>query len=1623
MKNKVLKVAIVIMLVIALTVADFIFLGTNLITYALENINDSTNNENVKFAAYFKKEEEKVSQVEYQIDNNQMKLYLNISVENEGYFDGTVTLSNTNFKLKEEILSDNISKIEGNTITLKRISPGNKDASEIEVGIEPIIEESYEEDMLSKESVLKLTGNYKDSTEKEINIEAEKKVALTLLPPNNIDTTLEANVITNRIYESEDARLVQIELNSSVVDNTYPVKSTTFEVTIPDGAEVLEVISKGTYATNGAKDQKLEYNPPENNLLKITIANESTDGNISWKKDANDIIVITLKLDKSTEIGTDEYNVKSKVEFYGKESSLKEKETKYNLAKESDGIIKGTVSNEEKYMYKGKIYSKEEREYQTTTNIEVNYANLAEDIKLSQNTVYKTENGEEKEANIEYKTTTISKTEIEEILGTEGKLTIKDQNENEIATVTSETQVGEDGQILITYPEGVKGLNIEITSPINAGIIRLAHTKVIKAENYTRTELQRINSLTERIITKYNSSETNLTEYTFERNMSLNETITTAKLTVVPRTLSTATTNEQVKIAVTLKTDNEMYDLYKNPTVKIKLPDSVKSINIDTLKINKLYLDEFEVTSARYLPNNHEIEIILSGEQSSYTMDNTNGYIEIIADIDLEEFTPNTEDKIILTYTNENAVSYENEGNTEVKVKISGHSGLVAYSNITNYNVKSNSAESKTAQVANLKMNLPETEANFQIALINNTGNTLENVIILGNLPVQGNIKIDENTFENTINATLKSGINLPTDIGTVYYTENSNADTDLSNTENGWTTNVSQLQNPVLYLIQIAKMEKATNIVTGYTMTIPANLEYDKEMKTAYVVEYMSNSVAGTVKTVPVGLETGKVSVTLEATVGGEILQNGDTIKAGEVIRYKINVTNDGSADATNVKLTAAIPEQTIYVEPMEDFEYADPIKLYYNEDETKTIFETIIETLKSGETKTIEYEVRVKSEVTSVAATNKATVVYNNDIEVSSNEITNQLEKGDIRVTVKRRTDVGTILFNNQPVQYFVIVENISNDTVENIELNINLPQELSLKMIEDINDEISTETESNNLEISSINSGEAKIYKVYAVTNEMEQATKNIKITAVATHNQTQYRSNEYNDNIYGYDVNISMTATHEGEYLKAGDTIEYKITVTNNSKITSYGFSVQDVIPKQLSITKVQIDGKELDEINNNLDIAVEVEPENSQEIIIQAIVNYDSTRLEIEKISNSATLLYFGQEVATVGPIVHYLESIIVKPPVEPDYPDEPDNPDNPDTPDTPDNPDNPDNPEEPDVKKYSISGRTWIDQDKDGELNNKDTILSEVTVKLLNVETNEFVRNEENNKDLTTVPDEDGYYSFENIPEGKYIVVFEYDNTLYKPTIYKKENVDESKKSDVVSKILTINGEESEYATTDEITLNTNIANINIGVVFIKRFDIKLDKYISKLIVQTSNGTTTYDYENENFARVEINAKRMAGSTVIVQYTIKLTNIGDVDAYVNSLVDYAPEGLKFSSELNKDWYEAGANLHTNALSNEPIAPGESREINLVLTKNVNAEAELINNMAEIEDAYNIYGIEDTNSVQANKNKDENDLGSADLIIGVQTGTMFNYIALVISMLGIVGVAAYLIKKKILRIKL
>ena len=121
---------------------------------------------------------------------------------------------------------------------------------------------------------------------------------------------------------------------------------------------------------------------------------------------------------------------------------------------------------------------------------------------------------------------------------------------------------------------------------------------------------------------------------------------------------------------------------------------------------------------------------------------------------------------------------------------------------------------------------------------------------------------------------------------------------------------------------------------------------------------------------------------------------------------------------------------------------------------------------------------------------------------------------------------------------------------------------------------------------------------------------------------------------------------------------------------------------------------------------------------------------------------------------------------------------------------------------------------------------------------------------------------------------------------------------------------------------------------------------------------------------------------------------------------LKKIVDYLPEGMTFNSSLeaNANWYTGtDGNIYSTALAENELAPGESATIKLVLTKQMTEEnVGIVNNLAEIYDDYNIYGISDTNSTPANKAQGENDLGTADVVVSVKTGEVFIHISVIIT---------------------
>lgn len=332
--------------------------------------------------------------------------------------------------------------------------------------------------------------------------------------------------------------------------------------------------------------------------------------------------------------------------------------------------------------------------------------------------------------------------------------------------------------------------------------------------------------------------------------------------------------------------------------------------------------------------------------------------------------------------------------------------------------------------------------------------------------------------------------------------------------------------------------------------------------------------------------------------------------------------------------------------------------------------------------------------------------------------------------------------------------------------------------------------------------------------------------------------------------------------------------------------------------------------------------------------------------------------------------------------------------------------------------RNTIGGFAWIDTNRDGQKDSREKGISGVRVRLYADSTKSYLK-DENGKIVEMTTDDNGKYTFNNIESGKYIVLFQYDMEEYELTKYLADG-----DSKVVLKKIEIEGKEETFAITDIINVQSNISNINIGLREKLVFDLELDKYISRIVIQNNKETKTYDYENATLAKVEIHRKRVQGSLVVLEYKIKIKNNGEVAGYAKNIVDYIPSGLTFSSELNKDWYLSGDYLHTKGLENVVINPGEERELKLILTKTMtNENTGLINNRAEIYQDYNEYGIVDIDSIPNNQSQNEDDIGSVDVIIGPATGGNTTiYIILLITNIILIGIAVKLmIKNNIIKI--
>ena len=1629
--KRIIQKILAIFVIITMTMADFAMVGTNLVSYAIDLA--QTNNENVVFKAYFSNENGALETTQ-KIDAKDLKLSIDLSVKNDGYLtDGKIQLDEgANFKFKEDIKDAHISKIENNTIYLNQINDG--DTVKLDLGIEFYEKEVLDVDYLNKTSTINLSGKYINSknveNNKTIQITGKAEIKINWLSKDDIASTLETSLLTNAklTVEGAEKKIVQVLVNSKLNENSYPVKSTNIELNIEKQPENITVQKRTSAATNGDKEFTQSNYTYTNGVLNIKVEN-GQEGNISWQKNAEDIFVVTLTYPSTEEISGSKVNVKSNIETYDQKQLLSTGEI--IIDQDVDGMITAKEIQSSSKIGKGKIYTGEEKTYSTTTELYINYEKAVDSITIEEQKAMYASESEEKTSNIQFTKTTINKAQFLAIFGDEGTLNIQDQSNNTVATISKNSETDEQGNIVVLYSTGVTNIKVISTRPIQDGTLKIVNEKSILKADYSREEIKTFTKIKDSSKITYTKNNAETETKTASSEVALQETSSKAYFNVEQSSLTTTREDQELHITVRLESNDESRDLYKNPEIRIKLPKQITGISTQAKLLygNGLSLEK---ENFKILEENNQFVIYakLVGEQTTYPGEALEGTTLLLnAKVRLDKLSTNSEEEIILNYTNENSTSFEDNGTQKLGINIVSESSMILTSAIDEYNISTVGKEED--KEVTLEANVAAKTAKVKMQIANNEGTSVTNAKIIGKIA---------NVPEKI---TKTSAIRTNFELAKVYYTIVENPTADLNNNTNGWTT--ENLNNAKNFMVIIDKLENGESVNLSYDISIAKDLGYNVVAETQFKVIY-NNSLTGAEKqaeATKIVLSSGKIAevkLSLTAEVAGNQIKDGAEVKAGEIIAYTAKVTNSGKEKAENIVLNVTIPDNTTLVEVNPNYGKAsnettvpEENKKYFIEKTEKQIVKQAT-ALDAGRTLIYTYMVKVNSNLTEQkqVATNASVKYKDNDATTSI--FNSKLVPGNLELSLRPKAGMtSNKMTSNYNYEYILYIQNNSNVEQKNVQVTLNKNDLIQLIDVEyedkDLNEPNYVDT---TFTIDSIPAKSGRRVIIYAKIKPQMEGLNSADISAVAKDSENkEYRSIQLSNPVSGINIETELTASSgETGYLHPGDDITYTIRVKNIGEENAETLTINDNISNYLNIETVKLNGNTTQyEIRDDfiqgqnystLVVSSPLKANEETKLEIKAKVDEELNTEELLKVVNKASV-YNDILLSETPEKIAYIESLPTLTEKVQDETEEGNNSNN----NNNNNNNNGQNGGNSSMQadKYIISGTAWEDTNQNGARDSGEKLLEGINVYAINVANNKTAT-DSNGINISAKTNAQGFYTLANMPKGQYIIAFEYDNQKYTTTIYQAEGVSADKNSDAVKSTKIIDGVEKTLAYTDSINLTEGKANIDLGLAEAKIFDLELEKVVTKMVVTNKEGTKTYNFNNSKLAKTEIRSKYLKGSNVAIEYKLIIRNKGEVAGYAKSVVDYIPSSLNFSSNLNKDWYQRGSYIYNASLANTIIEPGQTKELTLTLTKAMTeTNTGLTNNKAEIESTYNVLGIADKDSTPGNNQKNEDDTGSADILINPSTGATVSYVALTLSTLIVICGIAYLINKKLLTEKI
>ena len=1510
-----------------------------------------------------------------------------IDVYNSSYIkNASITFENSNFDVDgtEIVNSKNIQSVYNNEIKLN--------SSEIDDEIELTIPVSFKkldyvpEDYFNKNVTVKLTGTYVDKNGEEKALSKTAQVNVSWF----VNKNLVANLDLMRCFEFTDNGLksviVTFKLTSGVEGGVAAEKEKSIEINAPRINNIYPQVLVSADKFTHQEDQT-------NGKVILNKNIEKNDNNeYKWESE-NDVILLTYIYHN---VDNNFYSNIQDVEF--RTSTKTVDNTQYPITQQSNSVTIPTDQYQEiknviiptatstPSINRGSIISNAgiETTLDVKYTLNIGYPQLTDTIVLK-------ENQNEYSSSYSTKSISISDDDIERILGNNGSVTVKFNVSNENFVITKSNNR------TITVPTGDEIKEISIEGPTDIGNLNINMVKVLNSDAKTK-----LAGKTEIVggATAINTKDGSTNSTSCQWETKIEEPTQKVRVESNFKTLSTIKKNEGMVLSVILESNTVDDYLFKNPSIRITYPESIKTISNVTVNILGDELHEIGNPNTTINNNNHTLVLNLTGAQTHYAESAVYGgiLIRISADYTLDRLAPTKDSTIqIETYNqNTNEITTLQKGFRVVaptQFIMQNKMDVTSPTNVNGTSDKNYFKESRVTieeDVEDVVIPLYSNEKYIDVhgTIVNNQGEDVSNPIIIGNFPSKNSNSYSGAQFNGTFDTTVIAGIGVenenrktdsnPNGTYEVYYSKNANESVNSS----GWSTSVLEdaKSYKIVFLNTFKNTERKDFI---YRVKTPADMTYNQHAKETFDLLYPTGALSGeqysAFEAKPIGISTKpeadfSVDISVKDYITNAEIRNGDMVDEGEYLNVRIAISNISNRKIKNVKAAIEVKQNLGEVKISDDKlvfdEFGEDIEEQISEinaSETKVINKILyVQALRKNQEEGINQE-DDDPENDYLYSSMNVKVYEGSELEFKPQEFKNKIQIRKISCITTSPAEKKDIGIEDTFAQYFY-VRNLTENKMQNIVINGTLPRGIDYDAekiggidADNLEYSYNSDTREYNIKIKELNPYYFTV-RIPIFLKAADYGTYDLKTKVTADGEEKNF--NDIHITVAGKARNfeVSHTISTPTNELKDTDTFSFNITIKNHwdtRKVVVFKDRLDDNFVVQEYIILQNGAEKSHHRSINSIDYNFIMNPEDVAEIRIKCGLKTQSKGTKIN-------LTHMPE--ATCGGVNIAINPITISVTGTGAFV----------------------NNNNPVINgKYSISGTAWLDANNNGRREATEQRISNVRIKLIDNKTGKtFVDDSNKEKDMTT--NNNGEYTFTNIPVGSYVVVAYYDSGKYGCGDYQSRDVADDLNNDFFETEF----EGSVIGATDNIIVqNTSIYAIDLSLIPRNTFDMALDKSVTSVFVSTSTGKeANYKFNNE-LAKVEISNEKGVKYYFVIEYTLTVKNVGYIDGYAKTIIDYVPKGMTFVQEDNPGWYiKSDGYAYNNTLANTLIKTQNKVDVKLKLRKELTAEQTgIIKNSAELGDVYNSQGIEDINSKGANKDSSENDYSEALVVVALSTG--------------------------------